>query len=391
MAAWLRGFLLLLLPFALAESEMPCDGFEVMEGYGTLDLETHPRLGVRVVDTMENVSDTACWEQCCHHDNCHLAIMSNGRCDLIVCHVKGFNMCELTPQEGARSFRKLDAGTQPTQEDFCLSKAETGPCRAFFVRWWYDPEAESCKTFTYGGCPVNLNNHNGEDECMEKCRGVKAKSVEPPQPAEAQVSQEDVCSGTKETGRCRAAFPRWYYDSDSNSCKTFTYGGCGGNSNNHLTEQGCIDKCVVTKPEPEPVKSHKAENFKEYCAAEAYTGNCRAAFTRWYYQPSTGICSTFTYGGCSGNKNNYLSEAECMKACSGRSEDDDHAADHILHRPLTAVVLPILLALLAATLLGVMIYSFLKVAKKNQQDSNFRAMWNPIDDKECLMNNAYTL
>lgn len=56
-----------------------------------------------------------------------------------------------------------------------------------------------------------------------------------------------------------------------------------------------------------------------------------------------------------------------------------------------AVVLPILLALLAATLLAVMILFFVKVTRKNQETAGFRAMWNPIDDKECLMNNAYTL
>lgn len=59
--------------------------------------------------------------------------------------------------------------------DFCLPKGETGVCRAAFKRWWYDAESETCINFTYGGCPVNLNNHPGEEECMAKCSGVKGE------------------------------------------------------------------------------------------------------------------------------------------------------------------------------------------------------------------------
>ncbi|MEQ2209926.1 hypothetical protein XENOCAPTIV_006055, partial [Xenoophorus captivus] len=37
----------------------------------------------------------------------------------------------------------------------------------------------------------------------------------------------------------------------------------------------------------------------------------------WHYKAETGNCEKFIYGGCKPNKNNYLSEGECMSACRG--------------------------------------------------------------------------
>lgn len=397
MAVLLRGLLLLLIPLALADTELPCEGYEVVEGFVLKDLELPSQIGVKVLENDRDVVDEqACWARCCNTDGCDMAVMSAGTCNLVRCVLKGFDVCELTAQEGTRTYRKVNAGVPPVQEDFCLAEKETGPCRAFFIRWWYNAQTETCQNFTYGGCPVNLNNHVGEEECMAKCQGVKAvKSRDPEAPSKRMVSassSSEYCSGPSVTGNCRAAFPRWYFDEESMSCKRFIYGGCGASMNNHMSEQDCVDKCVASKPEPEKVHAPKKGNFKEYCAAPAYVGPCRAAFQRWYYEPSSSSCQKFVYGGCKSNSNNYLSETDCIKMCSGRTEDDDDFADHsVLHRSVTAVVLPILLALLAATLLAVMILFFVKVTRKNQETAGFRAMWNPIDDKECLMNNAYTL
>ncbi|XP_029965787.1 kunitz-type protease inhibitor 1-like [Salarias fasciatus] len=54
-----------------------------------------------------------------------------------------------------------------------------------------------------------------------------------------------------------------------------------------------------------------------YCLAQLSVGPCRAFFPRWRYNASSGVCERFVYGGCKGNKNNFLSEAECVSACSG--------------------------------------------------------------------------
>lgn len=53
----------------------------------------------------------------------------------------------------------------------------------------------------------------------------------------------------------------------------------------------------------------------EYCLVTKKVGRCRGSFPRWYYDPKEQICRSFVYGGCLGNKNNYLREEECKLAC----------------------------------------------------------------------------
>lgn len=40
-------------------------------------------------------------------------------------------------------------------------------------------------------------------------------------------------------------------------------------------------------------------------------------FSHWYYDSKAGSCKGFTYGGCRGNKNNYVTEQSCMDTCTG--------------------------------------------------------------------------
>ncbi|XP_066437268.1 kunitz-type protease inhibitor 2 isoform X2 [Eleutherodactylus coqui] len=339
---WLRGLLLLVIPVALADPELPCEGYEVVEGYGMENVEFPSQFGVKLLESPEDVADEqACWQRGCDTKDCDVAVMSAGRCYLLRCTFKGYDLCELTQQDGARSYRKTSRGVRPTQDDFCLPEKATGQCRASFTRWFYDAEAETCATFTYGGCNGNLNNHVGQKECMQKCQGVKA----------------------------------------------------GKSGDTEAPSKHAEPASSQSAPEPEAAKvqAPKKENFAEYCAAPAVVGPCRAAFQRWFHDSSSGTCKKFVYGGCNSNKNNYLTETDCRNMCFGRTDDDDYADHNVMHRSVTAVVLPILLALLAATLIGIMILFFVKVAKKNQDNAGFRAMWNPIDDKECLMNSAYTL
>ena len=47
----------------------------------------------------------------------------------------------------------------------------------------------------------------------------------------------------KEVGKCKALFPRWYYDNSLNECQEFVFGGCGGNKNNFESKAACLQKC----------------------------------------------------------------------------------------------------------------------------------------------------
>jgi len=119
-------------------------------------------------------------------------------------------------------------------------------------------------------------------------------------------------------GRCKAAFPRWFYDSNTNTCKQFVFGGCGGNMNNFERKQDCEESCLVktntVKRAPIPIVEITRTD-DDICSLPSVTGPCRAMFHRYYHNVNTGHCEIFTYGGCAGNQNNFESIEECESKC----------------------------------------------------------------------------
>ena len=55
------------------------------------------------------------------------------------------------------------------------------------------------------------------------------------------------------------------------------------------------------------------ENEKKNCALEPDQGNCKASFTRYYYDQGEKMCKEFIWGGCGGTVP-FDSMKEC-KAC----------------------------------------------------------------------------
>ena len=124
----------------------------------------------------------------------------------------------------------------------CGVSKVVGKCRASIPRWWYNITDGSCQPFVYGGCEGNGNNYQSKEECLDKCAGVTENttddmarnrngadssvlSVPRKQSAEdlsAEIfNYEEYCVPKAVTGPCRAAFPRWYYDTEKNSCISY--------------------------------------------------------------------------------------------------------------------------------------------------------------------------
>nr|XP_019596499.1 PREDICTED: collagen alpha-3(VI) chain isoform X3 [Rhinolophus sinicus] len=63
-------------------------------------------------------------------------------------------------------------------------------------------------------------------------------------------NERDICKLPKEEGTCRKFILKWYYDSQTNSCARFWYGGCGGNENRFNSQKECEKVCAPVLVNP---------------------------------------------------------------------------------------------------------------------------------------------
>ncbi|XP_029902575.1 kunitz-type protease inhibitor 1b isoform X1 [Myripristis murdjan] len=192
----------------------------------------------------------------------------------------------------------------PEQSDrHCLAPAKAGPCRAAFPRWFYNAATERCDRFVFGGCKGNANNFLSQSECSAACSGVTVPSERSIGPAAGEqcgsacVAGQFTCSSgccVDEALECDNE-PQCSDQSDESSCNTL---------NRTLTRLLDID-----------INEKRAR-----CTEPPRTGPCRASLTRWYYDPLNRKCHRFTFGGCSGNDNNFPEEEACSEACHGVTE-----------------------------------------------------------------------
>nr|XP_020821283.1 kunitz-type protease inhibitor 4 isoform X2 [Phascolarctos cinereus] len=56
-------------------------------------------------------------------------------------------------------------------------------------------------------------------------------------------------------------------------------------------------------------------SIPEICTLPQSIGSCRGSFPRYYYNKFARRCERFLYGGCGGNRNNFIFVEQCQLAC----------------------------------------------------------------------------
>ncbi|KAK2836395.1 hypothetical protein Q7C36_014264 [Tachysurus vachellii] len=114
---------------------------------------------------------------------------------------------------------------------------------------------------------------------------------------------KDVCFLQVDEGPCLEDVPRFYYNTLTQSCEEFSYGGCEGNANNFKSYEACHKTCFSIPKIP------------SICRLPMEKGLCFGISTRYFFNMASMRCQAFAYGGCSGNNNNFPDHISCMEYC----------------------------------------------------------------------------
>ncbi|KAL1465935.1 hypothetical protein MTO96_043041 [Rhipicephalus appendiculatus] len=232
--------------------------------------------------------------------------------------------------------------------------------------WWFNTQSGKCEQFYYGGYGGNQNKYESKEECIENCAAKKHEYLQSKHIMERLTRASDYRSEDVEVGgeggtfRVRSVtqgggFHEVNFSDPSCTCFDFKSKlSCkhfaavfllvdgwgfsrlpveyreGPNMTAHsVTSCASADtedpEVLADSPDPvteelqcslQKTSEQRSGSFGgSICHMPRYTGPCKAAFRRFYYDAATNSCREFFYGGCRGNGNNFVSHAACMSAC----------------------------------------------------------------------------
>lgn len=232
--------------------------------------------------------------------------------------------------------------------EFCAQLPDPGPCKSKIMRWYYLGKENDCIEFPWGGCQGNNNNFLSLEQCRSAChvpldRPRRAhlissnKEISAPLPRMnllpvVQTYEIDIsrCLHPPDSGPCNERLTRYYYE--NGECKRFEYGGCAGNANNFFTEIDCQRKCFQDQVSERSRSSESSSidplfgnqdirvdisrrGAENLCSLPEDQGDCDDTLDRYRWSTELGECVKFTWSGCGGNNNNFVSKEKCNNRC----------------------------------------------------------------------------
>ncbi|XP_070621292.1 carboxypeptidase inhibitor SmCI-like [Erythrolamprus reginae] len=214
----------------------------------------------------------------------------------------------------------ISVSAEKVTRDFhriCKLPPQKGKCNEEFENFYYDYKSDRCKTFIYGGCGGNRNNFVHLLECYYTCKRFGLFSGWENMLGDIKWRRETPrrCKLSPRKGKCKDKIPRYYYDAHNKRCRLFTYSGCGANENNFETFSQCNKAC----DEFGAMVLYSPESMLQTCEQTLDVGPCSQSFPRFYYNNDDKTCIPFTFGGCNGNRNNFLTQEKCLQECNPKA------------------------------------------------------------------------
>ncbi|XP_071955598.1 hemicentin-2-like isoform X2 [Antedon mediterranea] len=86
----------------------------------------------------------------------------------------------------------------PPPPDFCSQPADIGPCNRLTGKFFFDENAQICRSFTYGGCAGNRNRFETKEDCQSVCMRQKTEGNNRPR---RPVTEPTIEQETREQDR----------------------------------------------------------------------------------------------------------------------------------------------------------------------------------------------
>ncbi|XP_039629616.1 BPTI/Kunitz domain-containing protein [Polypterus senegalus] len=192
----------------------------------------------------------------------------------------------------------------PETDAVCKMKNDKGFCQGFYYVFHYDWSKRTCDGFFYTGCGGNGNRFETKEMCNRTCGHL----VDAPKDEEDEENKKNACNMNLDEGYGDGYFFRVYYNKTLDNCQPFSYRGSGGNLNKFITDKMCMRNCSSKGYEVYP-ESDKV------CSMKVDPGFCQGRYLLFYYNSTKKACKTFSYTGCGGNGNRFVTKEICNETC----------------------------------------------------------------------------
>ncbi|XGW02649.1 hypothetical protein V3C99_014581 [Haemonchus contortus] len=182
-------------------------------------------------------------------------------------------------------------------------------CDGLFKQYYYfDLSTSSCRMFWFGNCRGTGQNIYPS---MESCQWICERRRDERVPASCSDAFDEKY---KESCRGGEWVEKAYFDHGSGKCVQFWWDGCTSPSQNIFNDlKTCQGFCE--QPDNEILGEPPGQETKYRCLQPLEVGTCKETYPVYYFDRITKSCRPFSYTGCGGNDNRFLTLTQCQGLC----------------------------------------------------------------------------